>query len=165
MNNIPWVGFVGYQLRYDERLRVRKDSINKQKVKIKDEAKRILKAIDHNPVNKKESHDLRVNSRSIVNAYKARLVSLSVGKISIRNPHAKDHQYCWANGFQLLQNLPNTVILSQLKGLDSTRTFFMNKINKQVPAIEHLPPLKGRKYKKGRIFQGTPFSYYRILYP
>jgi hypothetical protein len=158
---IPWVGFVGYQLRHDLSIRVRKDSIKKQKNKLKDEYKRVLKAINYHHIHDRQGAHIRTNYKSIVRTFKSRLISLSIGK-----PHPKDfsidkYEICWANGFRLIRY--NSITKRQVADLDRTRTYYYHKIHKQIPKAKKKPMSfpEGTKFRD--IYYGTPFSYYSII--
>ncbi|XZF15520.1 reverse transcriptase domain-containing protein [Chitinophagaceae bacterium MMS25-I14] len=160
-NNVPWIGFVGYQMRYDCKLRVRKDSFNKQKQKLKDEYERILSALNHSRALGINPEHFRVNNMSVVSSFKTRVISMSVGRPNLRTPYKSNFDLCWAKGFQLIKN--NSIYESQLRELDRRRTFQYYKLNKILPDVRK--KALDREDNKLRPYFGTPFSYYSIIFP
>jgi len=159
-SNIPWVGFVGYQLRFDNKIRVRKDSLVKHKLKIKEEYKRILAALRHSNKTGFRHEHFRVSNTAVLNSFKVRLISLSVGRPSLLTPYINSFDLCWAKGFKLLTH--NNISSTHLRKLDMARTYFYYKLKKILPIVEKSVYLK--KIKNNNIYWGTPFSYYSIIH-
>ncbi|MFF5380548.1 reverse transcriptase domain-containing protein [Pedobacter suwonensis] len=155
---IPWLAFVGYQIRYDGCIRVRKSSIDKEKEKQKKETDRVLNAIDfRNP------EDLNLNSRKSLAALEFalnhRLISMSAGRIKLHNYGTADPTMCWTNGFRAVSNNHST--RNQFRGLDKTRAnqlkrfrkqlMLLDKVSEDVDDVDILP------------YYGKPYSYYCFL--
>ena len=70
--NIPWVAFVGYQIRYDGKIRIRKDSLQKEIKKQGKEINRVHKALgkkgkDMSEYSKHNSSRVKPNSPTSIN--------------------------------------------------------------------------------------------------
>ncbi len=115
---IPWLSFVGYQIRYDGLIRIRQKSIKKELKKQKDETNTILKAIQSS------KDDLlvkfsRKSKRQQVFALENRLISMSVGRVKVFNYKEYLPSYCWTNGFKKVNR--NRILIKQLRLLDRSR--------------------------------------------
>lgn len=110
---VPWIQFVGYQIRYDGLVRPRNGSFQKQKeafVKMTGEAKnRLLEASRTEPIRASRNETLRSLS------YK--LSAKGVGFIQeyVSGPRPMS----WCNGFRSLNEKP--MVISGLKALDRIR--------------------------------------------
>ena len=97
-NNIdlafPWIQFLGYQIRYDGRIRIRPSSIKKQKNKIGELSKRL-----RNYVTKVKS---KVSRRQILYRFNSKLWAFSSGRVQLHTEHSEPLPMCWANGFRQL---------------------------------------------------------------
>lgn len=155
----PWISFVGYQVRFDGVIRVRKKSIEKEINKQEREATRVLKAINY-----KEIKDINTNSRKSLKqqllALECRLIAMSVGRHQLHNYKSITPTMCWANGFRKL--LGHSTARSQLKLLDSKRnrqifrvkTILANLVKESDnPDVCELPTR----------YRGAPFSYYGVF--
>lgn len=94
----PWIQFLGYQIRYDGRIRIRPSSIGKQQEKIE---------------NLSESLRLRVNQtvskvshRRLLYRFDSKLWAFTSGRVQIRVAHEKPLPMCWASGFGQLVDRP-----------------------------------------------------------
>ncbi|RBW56531.1 hypothetical protein DS884_13775 [Tenacibaculum sp. E3R01] len=164
--NIPWLSFVGYQINYKGELRVRKSSIKKEISKQISETQRILISlgIDKN----RELPDINKYSRKTINqivfSLQQRLISMSVGRVTIYNYDKTNlnQGLCWTNGFHLLNN--NKIAMKQLKELDKRREqqiLYLKRIishlDKETDGQDDLP-----KYME-ELYFGLPYSYYNHI--
>ncbi len=85
--NVPWLAFVGYQLRYDGLLRVRPDSIQKELEKQVEEANKVINSLPN-------EDSKRLKKRNILFRFSQRLIAMSVGRVN-----SEDQAMCWASGF------------------------------------------------------------------
>jgi len=90
--SVPWVGFVGYQVRYDGLIRIRPSSIEKELKKQVREAGKVLRVVC--PKQKSNSEDLssrdyssqvRKSSKQICYRLHQRLIKMSVGRSSTQS--------------------------------------------------------------------------------
>jgi hypothetical protein len=158
-STVPWIQFVGYQIRYDGLIRVRKSSIAKHKEKILSQTKRLLALIrvpKHLPANAQQL-GIRKNARQILHRFRHKLIAMSVGKTAIHHDPSILMPKCWTAGFKLLhgKNTP----LNTLKDLDRFRDAQIALIARQ---LKHLPKVNSRR-RGVRIrpprYYGYPFSY------
>lgn len=104
-NNIPWVSFVGYQVDYYKRIRVRKATLRKETKKQISETQKVIKALGKLHRNMEVGDEYaRLSKDQIVFRMQQRLISMSVGRVTIHN-HRKplEQGFCWANGFNFRQ--------------------------------------------------------------
>jgi hypothetical protein len=159
--NVPWISFVGYQIKFDNSIRVRKASIKKEITKQKKEVTEICNALLVNRVK-----DINSNSRKSFQQQKValeyRLISMSVGRVKIYNYKNFKPSFCWSSGFNRLTN--NPILESQLKYLDRFRNKNLFKFSNKISSItrKNTDPNSDDSFKKLR-FIGTPYSYYGFL--
>ena len=163
--NIPWLSFVGYQINYKGELRVRKSSIKKEISKQIEETQKILVSLGLDK--DRQLPDINKYSRKTVNqivfSLQQRLISMSVGRVTIYNYNKNLEQgLCWTNGFHLLNE--NKIVLKQLKELDKRREqqiLYLKRIISHLDIetndVDDLP-----KYMENLYF-GVPYSYYNHI--
>jgi hypothetical protein len=95
-NSVPWIQFLGYQIRYDGVVRVRRSSINKEMEKLARQTNHVLRML--RPTN---VENLRKSARSIMHRVRMKLISHGVGRRGLAEC-AESMQKCWAKGFQWL---------------------------------------------------------------
>jgi len=149
---VPWISFVGYQIRYDGLIRVRETSIKKElekQLKITDRVIRMM--------NDKQQR-LRKSSKQIIVSHTNKLISMSVGRRNLFTPTQSGSQFCWCSGFKLLRS--NKCVMSQLKRLDRNRTKQLYRVKKLARKL-NIKPINphNRKLRLPRYY-GAPFSYY-----
>jgi hypothetical protein len=164
-NSIPWVSFVGYQLDYTGRIRVRKATLKKETKKQTATAQKLLKSLgklNNKDVIKEANSRLSVNQ--MVATLQKKLISMSVGRINIINHKAPEEQaLCWSNGFKKLAK--NKITTSQLKYLDRRRRTQLKRLPSELKTIKKRIVKKTslRKTLYDRAFKGAAFSYYNFL--
>lgn len=153
-SNVPWLSFVGYQISYDLRLRVRRSSLKKEIEKQVRETGKVISCIT-------QGKDFRVSERSINKRLKQRLLSMSVGRKNIFDLHKKGNM-CWTSGFKLLKTYPN--VQYQAKHLDKKRVAQFARLESHLKKMDETqrPPKtrKAVKIDKDPKYYGSPFSYH-----
>lgn len=157
-----WIGFVGYEIRRNGDVRIRKASLKKEKRK------------QHNVINRifeltYKKH--RVSDESLENSYRGTLMSMAVGRASLWNYKTLKNEYCWVNGFKMLNG--NQTVRTQIRDLDRCRNHLIHRANKRLERLTS--KVSGKIPKEGRNignkkavadkdpvirYYGKPFSYY-----
>ncbi len=145
--NVPWLAFVGYQLRYDGLLRVRPDSIQKELEKQVEEANKVINSLP-------DKNSKRLKKRNIIFRFSQRLIAMSVGRVN-----SEDQSMCWASGFNVLND--NPVRKWQLRKLDKNRNLQISRIKKHLEKFEEKSTTWSKKSEaRYRDYYGPPYSYY-----
>ncbi|MCK0159592.1 reverse transcriptase domain-containing protein [Allomuricauda sp. F6463D] len=163
--NVPWLSFVGYQINYKGKIRVRKSSIQKEIKKQRNETQRVLHALgmDKNRSLKNINKFSRKSKQQIIYSHQQRLMSMSVGRVELYNYQNNINQgLCWINGFRVLKN--NKIVSKQLKLLDKKREQQISYLKRELRYLKK-KKLKQDKIPKHRrnIYYGKPFSYYQFI--
>lgn len=157
-SGVPWLAFVGYQIRHDGCIRVRKSSLDKEKVKQQKETDRVLNAVHY-----REAHKLNTNSRkslpALTFALNQRLISMSAGRIKLHNYKTADPSMCWTNGFRAVSNNHST--RNQFRSLDKTRSNQLKRFEKLLLMLKK--PSEDSDDIKILSYYGKPYSYYCFL--
>lgn len=117
-----WIGFVGYEMRRDGWIRIRKRSFD-------NEIKKQKEMVFNKTLNKLRNKD-RVSNKSVLSTLRQKLVSMSVGKVSVWNYQYMDCEMCWAYGFRELEM--NPVLSRQLHMLDRHRNMMLCRAKKSL---------------------------------
>lgn len=149
--NVPWLAFVGYQIRYDGLVRVRPPSVKKELEKQVDEANKVIQNLPN-------TASQRIKKRNIIFRFSQRLIAMSVGRVNSDNV-----SMCWTKGFNVLED--NPARKWQLRKLDKNRNLQISRIKrhlKKFDAFEDDDKMQQKKKKKLRVrdFYGYPYSYY-----
>ena len=138
----PWVSFLGNQVRFDGEVRVRKDTVRKHVLKIKEEVGTAIGLWE------RLGGKLRaaVKKAAFYKSLRRRLVAKGVGYLRA-GPIPKDG-ICWAAAFPSLTK--NAVCARQMRSLDFVREHALG-------AVRRVLGLKGMRYL------GRPCSYYGYL--
>ena len=133
-NAAEWIGFVGYEIRRDGLMRIRKKSFRKEL----DKQKKVVfeKTLDR--IKGKE----RVSDNSLLSSLDNKLVSMSVGKIAVWNADFIESEMCWAAGFKELEM--NPTLSKQLRELDRHRGMMLNAAARRISSMAR----KGKKLKR-----------------
>jgi len=160
--NVPWLSFVGYQISFDEKVRVRPKSIHKELNKQVREAGKILRIL------KKDPNSIRLKRKAILFRLQQRMISMSVGRIKLTkkfklNAHSNLNHFSWAEGFKVLKKYD--IISSQLKTLDRNRELQLWRVRKKLNTLDKIDRLGNqaiRLNKNLRVpgYYGYDFSYY-----
>lgn len=117
-----WIGFVGYEMRRDGMLRIRKKSFRKE---LEKQRKVVFeKTLDQ--IKDKE----RVSDESLIGTLERKLISMSVGKISVWNAPFIKSEMCWSAGFKELEM--NPVLEKQLREMDRHRWMMLGAARRRL---------------------------------
>jgi hypothetical protein len=162
-NNVPWVSFVGYQVDYHKRIRVRKSTLKKETKKQIFETQKVIKALGklHRNMEVGDEH-ARLSKDQIVFRLQQRLISMSVGRVTIHN-HKKplEQGFCWSNGFRKLEK--NRISSKQLRHLDKRRNLQINRIRRELRNVVKETDNSTFPEKLKKLHFGGAYSYYNFL--
>ncbi|MEO8761347.1 MAG: reverse transcriptase domain-containing protein [Bacteroidia bacterium] len=153
----PWLAFVGYQVKYNGDIRIRKKSLAKELEKQNLIVHKAIKAIRY-----KDKKDLQKNARRSAGQIKfrveQRLISMSVGRVCLYN-YSKNRlpQLSWTVGFKKLNK--NSIIEKQLRQLDRNRTKNLKKLSQKLRGLKI--DNNGKPVDEG--YFGSPFSYHNFI--
>lgn len=164
-STVPWLQFVGYQIRHDGMLRVKKKSIEKHKAKILEETNRLLRTL--NPTHSMAPSQpvfalgIRKGARQIIHRFRQKLIAMSVGRRDAHHDLRQAMPKCWATGFKMAHGQP--MPLNALKELDRFREQQIARVTRR---LSHLPGAaesreanEGGKAFRPPGYYGFPFSY------
>ncbi|OMI19040.1 RNA-directed DNA polymerase [Leptospira weilii serovar Heyan] len=158
-NSYPWITFVGYQIRYDDFVRIRLSSIKNELNKQKEFVKNILRKVKREI---KGGHLARIRKshKSILNSATSRMVASAVGRVSILKNKA-DSTVSWINGFRGIL-VEDKVFRNSLKDLDRNRDIQLELLTKKLLILLQDHQIKRKKSKRmiKVNYPGRPFSYY-----
>lgn len=154
---IPWIQFVGYQIRYDGLVRVRLKSLRKQFRKITSTADELLRALGRRNT-RTTTLRARKTQHQILHRLRQRLIALSVGRIQFGQRSAGLMPMCWANGFRGL--LGKNIIPAHLKAMDRQRERQLQRVARYVKSGLQLTTTPKAGVRKVLRFFGLPFSYW-----
>lgn len=120
-----WIGFVGYEMRRDGMLRIRKKSFRK-------EVDKQISVVFEKTLDKIKDKK-RVSNASLIKSLESKLISMSVGKIAVWNAPYIESEMCWSAGFKELEM--NPVLKKQLKELDRHRAMILGAARRM---LEHV---------------------------
>ena len=144
--NVPWLSFVGYQIRYDGAVRVRKKSIKKELTKQVTETDKIISIVRRSP---------RTNRKAIRFRLQQRLISMSVSRYKFGESKIK---MCWCAGFKVLKHHPN--LTNQIRKLDRNREKQIKRLELYLKEIK-TPYHKSKKEVKPLKYYGHNYSYHK----
>ena len=145
-NSFPWIGFVGYEINYLGKIRIRKSSLHKELQKQKTIVNEIKNAI---------KTDMRKPKGTATESAINRLIGMSVGRIGLDNFDEVSSDLCWKNGFKELSF--NEHSSRQIKQLDKNRN---KQYYKLLQEIEDPELDAGDQENRQIIKYNKPFSYF-----
>ncbi|MBF0235570.1 MAG: hypothetical protein HQK65_21420 [Desulfamplus sp.] len=154
---VPWVSFLGYQIKYNGQVRVRTLSIQKQKIKIKNQIEKLSQLL-------KKKRGIHCSKSEILERTRKRLFSMSTGRKALRIHYPNVAQPCWADAFTLINMNPDSS--AQLRLLDRNRDRQLRFLNKKMQDLKIKRSVQGKKRKamgKGKSnnkFGPCPDSYH-----
>ncbi len=155
----PWLAFVGYQVKYDGLIRIRKKSLLKESDKQQLIIRKALRAINYKDV-ANISFNARRTPGQILFRIEQRLISMSVGRVNLHSYKKVIHpQLSWTVGFKKLSK--NNIIEKQLKELDRRRTNNLKKLSQKLKRLKKEGEGEGDDIKED--FFGSPFSYHNFI--
>ena len=158
-NAFPWLSFVGYQIKYDQEVRLRRDAIRKEKRKQVAQVENILKAIAIKEGNLNDTS--RKSSRQLIFSLQTRFSSMSVGRIKLRTYKFDKQGLCWTNGFEIIKGKRNKSISKQLKQLDSFREKQVWRFKSELKSLNKKS--ENPDLIDDDMFFGSPYSYHNYL--
>lgn len=144
--NVPWLSFVGYQIRYDGVVRVRNKSIKKELKKQVSETDKIIYVVKKTP---------RINGMAIKFRLQQRLISMSVGRFKFGSSKIS---MCWCAGFKVLKSNPN--LTNQIRRLDRNREKQIKRFDLFLKHVK-TPSIKAKKRVKPLKYYGHNYSYHK----
>jgi hypothetical protein len=147
---MPWIQFVGYQIRYDGLVRVRPKSLKKEFKKVSNASSEMLRAIHPSHIGQ-----IRKTRQQIRHRFRTRLISMAVGRRKLGPPIDGPLPMCWTNGFRGL--LKVRFVIHPLKALDRHREYQIRRVDRALAALT-LPKVANRK-TNAYPYYGLPFSY------
>jgi hypothetical protein len=142
--HVPWLSFVGYQIKYDGLVRVRSKSIKKELKKQVSETDKIINVVRKSP---------RINRMAIKFRLQQRLISMSVSRFKFGSSNIS---MCWCAGFKVLKLNPN--VKNQIRKLDRNREKQINRLETHLSKIK-LPFRKAKKKVATLKYYGYNYSY------
>lgn len=156
---VPWLAFVGYQIRHDGLIRIRPASINKEIQKQQKFTRRQINILHNKSKNGRRENVNYISKKSLrqqVYVFESHLMSMSIGRVTLKR--ITKPSFCWAIGFFEISD--NPIALKQLKYLDRMRTKAILSFKRQLNALETKSYNPEMKLKK---FRGAPYSYFGIV--
>jgi len=144
--NVPWLSFVGYQIRYDGVVRVRNKSIKKELKKQVSETDKIINVARKTP---------RINSMAIKFRLQQRLISMSVSRFKFGSTNIS---MCWCAGFKVLKSNPN--VTNQIRRLDRNREKQIRRLELYLKGVK-TPVRKAKKEVTPLKYYGHNYSYHK----
>ncbi|MBZ9731540.1 hypothetical protein LB467_17785 [Salegentibacter sp. JZCK2] len=151
IKHFPWIGFVGYEMHFTGKIRVRKSTLKKEIKKQKKVVHKIIRSIDNNNLNKRKG--------TVMESAIHRLIGMSVGRVTMWNHNNLENEMCWVNGFPELSD--NKYLRKQLKKLDHYRNYQIKFLKKYLKTVEEKKPSTDKRAKKK--YYGKPYSYYKQM--
>lgn len=159
VGSVPWLSFVGYQIKHDGLLRVRPKSVKKEKikqVKVIDSALRNL----HIRNKTKAQNNLSIKTKQVVYRIRKKLLAMSIGVINIEGLKY-GNKFCWIEGFKLLKG--NDFITSQIRSLDRNRVRQIYRLKRHLEKLSDPEVKKSIKRIPFDNFDSYLLSYYKQL--
>jgi hypothetical protein len=153
---VPWISFLGYQVRYDGVIRIRKSSLEKHLHKQTQIVSRVLRTLkaDRSTLS---STDGSKAGGDILFRTQEKLISMAVGNVRLGSNECP--QFCWASGFKLLKEKDHIAL--QLKRLDRNRERQISRLKRRLKDYDLESKATTRRLKpKPPKYYGAPFSYY-----
>jgi len=157
---VPWVSFLGYQVKHDGKLRVRPSSVRREHDKQIRVVGQVLGLVDMG------TESLRLTAEEIVERTHLRLIAMSVGLNKLRADGMARQQPCWADAFFLLDE--NESSSGQLLRLDKNRDRQVRRLVRRLQrcGLLEAPGASGTSNANvGRKFFGSPYSYHSAIGP
>lgn len=152
-SNPEWIGFVGYEIKRNGDVRIRKSSLSKEIKKQKDYVNNLIRKIDKNDC---------VGAGTLRESCINHLISMSVGRVKLWNAAKIANELCWINGFRELR-YGNRVKI-QIKELDYCRNRTISIAKYKFVELTGVGKVKSNKeYEHRRDIisrYGKPYSYY-----
>ena len=147
-----WIQFLGYQMRYDTRIRIRPSSINKQREKIEALSESLRTRVCKN--NAKVSH------RRLLYRFNSKLWAFSSGRVQLHTDHREPLPMCWASGFKQLTKHPFN--RRHIRKLDQIAGNERRRLRRHLKKF-HSGPKSSKDFSSSKLLYhfGKPFSHLR----
>lgn len=123
---IPWVSFLGYQIKWDGSVRIRKSTLQKEKRTVKELKRSVIHYLE-------KGGKIHLNPRKIHEKTRLRLHNRSTGRNVLRRHFPKTKQPSWADAFSLVEINPDSAV--QLKSLDRNLAQELRSLKKQMNSM------------------------------
>ena len=144
---VPWVTFVGYSIKYDGTVRIRKESVQAHAVSIREECKNFLDRI---------SMSCKPGLQEVaVAGLFYRLVAKGIGRFKTGATHG--FSQCWLSAFRMVGASKDG--LRQMRYLDRIRSSAFALVLKKLK-LRLGKELKDSAEPELNLYLGKPFSYY-----
>lgn len=149
-STVPWVSFCGYQVNWEGLIRIRQESLNKEKDKQKKIVQDTIGSI------KKKNNISNKSKHQILHRVRCKLYSMAVGKKYLNIASNDDLGLCWTSGFKLLKQ--NDFEKHQIRQLDYSREYQLSLLKKKLSEheVSSESVLSGNE---PHAYYGYPFSY------
>lgn len=147
----PWVSFLGQQIRFDGDVRIRQESLDKQRTKLRKEYSKFIKSCGNQGCRLRHPN----NQQAAYWLFQQRLIALGVGYVpNALRGSAKD--LCWLSAFPGITAC--TWTKRQMRWLDRERDAVLCKVRHNL-----LIDQSDDEFKFFPKFAGKPFSYLAYL--
>ena len=157
--NVPWLAFVGYQLRYDGMIRIRPSSVTKELEK----QVRVTDAFLNHVVPALRSGRVHRNWRRMLASLTGRLEAMSVGRRAEWDFNWHDPSDCWCGGFKCLSLnvLPRNqkIVRTQLRRLDRNRGRQLARAKRKLSRFSKKLGRSAQNKRSVTPYSGKPKSY------
>lgn len=153
---IPWISFLGYDVRFDDVVRVRKSSLLKHR-------QQIVEAVDESVAMfaarraRRGKFDRRLTDKHLLRELTRRLYGRAAGRPTMDPLLPRPLPKSWADGFRGLRH--GRVLATQLRDLDRHLERQLHRAERKLRRLH--PPIGWgtiTRYQR-KIFRGLPFSY------
>jgi hypothetical protein len=159
--NVPWIQFVGYQIRFDGLVRLRPSTVAKHRDKMTDTTDQLLKALNPGPRRRNATPPfapgLRKTNRQIIHRLRQKLISMAVGRVRVGREFVGPMPMCWANGLRGL--LGRKIVRASLKLLDRHREKQIHRLIRRLKLRQYTRAHESQT-KEVLAYYGAPFSYW-----
>lgn len=159
---VPWIQFVGFQIRYDGVVRIRPKSLKKQRVRIVAATDGLLAALNPCRSSSREvtpfSQSIRKTKYQIQFRFQQQVLSVSVGRRKLGQAVHQLMPMCWSNGFRGLQG--KRIVPGMLKALDRHRERQVKRIERRLSQMPKKTVAARASEVEVMEYYGYPFSYF-----
>jgi hypothetical protein len=155
---VPWVQFVGYQVRHDGLVRIKKGSIEKHLKKLVETTGlvrwQLMDRSWREPT--PERSNMRASESEVRSSFRRKLASMGVGRVNPHKPADSPLPKCWANGYRALNGKP--LITTLLKLFDRERERQIRRLGRA--GVPYGGGSGKRRKRNMHPAKRHPFSYY-----
>lgn len=148
----PWIQFLGYQMRYDGRIRIRPSSLDKQRSKIETLGESLRQRVNHQIA--------KVSHRRLLYRFNSKLWAFSSGRVQLHTEHQEPLPMCWASGFRQLSKRPFHA--RHVRKLDQVAGKERRRLMRHLKKFQSGATGGGETAGKNQVYYfGKPFSHLR----